>query len=233
MIDDMATAETRTHILDAAERLFAERGYRGTSVRAITDNAGVNLAAVGYHFGSKSELLAAVARRATDPITAAQSAALDRLLDRHEDPSVTELVEAFALPLLTAMGADAHSDTSGSAGSKGGADSDASAVAAANVRTSRLIAMILTDPASEVRGWTGPAEDTVRERFYSAFARALPDLSPEELWFRMRGIAAVVTIDRVDFHNRDPRAAAHSATASGNRWAIGFLAAALSAPPSP
>ena len=64
----MAPPDTRTRILDAAEHLFAERGFRGTSVRAITDLAGANLAAVGYHFGSKAELLASVIRRVTEPI---------------------------------------------------------------------------------------------------------------------------------------------------------------------
>ena len=47
----MAPPDTRTRILDAAERLFAERGFRGASVRAITDLAGANLAAVGYQIG--------------------------------------------------------------------------------------------------------------------------------------------------------------------------------------
>ncbi|MEK8169636.1 helix-turn-helix domain-containing protein [Streptomyces sp. M19] len=78
----MATPDTRTQILDAAEHLFAEHGYRGTSIRAITKLAGANLAAVGYHFGSKAELMAAVARRVVEPITAAQCAGLDKLLAR-------------------------------------------------------------------------------------------------------------------------------------------------------
>ena len=77
----MAPSDTRTQILDAAERLFAERGFRGTSVRAITDSAGANLAAVGYHFGSKAELLTAVIRRVIEPITAAQGAGLDHAAD--------------------------------------------------------------------------------------------------------------------------------------------------------
>src|SRR5277367_7030011 len=161
----MAPPDTRTRILDAAEHLFAERGFRGTSVRAITDLAGANLAAVGYHFGSKAELLAAVARRVIEPINAAQCAGLDRLLARTPDPSAAELVEAFAGPLFDEM----------PAGDEGGA------------RTSRLIVTIITDPAEEMRNWTGPAGDTVRDRYQEAFARALPSLSPEELWFRMRG----------------------------------------------
>ena len=96
----MAPSDTRTQILDAAERLFAERGFRGTSIRAITDLAGANLAAVGYHFGSKAQLVAAAIRRVTEPIIAEQPARLDRLLARTPDPAVAELVEAFAGPLL-------------------------------------------------------------------------------------------------------------------------------------
>ena len=61
---------------------------------------------------------------------------------------------------------------------------------------------ILSDPAEEVRSWTGPAEDAVRDRYLAAFERALPGLSPEELWFRIRGVLAVAAVDRVEAHNR-------------------------------
>jgi AcrR family transcriptional regulator len=207
----MASLDTRTQILDAAERLFAERGYRGASIRAITDLAGANLAAVGYHFGSKAELLGAVARRVIEPVNAAQCAGLDRLLARTQDPPVAELVEAFAGPLFDEM----------PAGGEGGA------------RTSRLIVTMITDPAEEVRGWTGSAEDTVRDRYFAAFGRALPGLSPAELFFRMRGILAVVAVDRVEAGRRRPPASlAPVAGEAARRWAITFLAAAMSAPPT-
>ncbi|MFB9508355.1 TetR/AcrR family transcriptional regulator [Streptomyces aurantiacus] len=208
----MGPPDTRTQILDAAERLFAEHGYRGASIRAITDLAGANLAAVGYHFGSKAELMAAVVRRVVEPINAAQCAGLDRLLARTPDPSVAELVEAFAGPMFDGM----------TAGDEGGA------------RTSRLIVTILSDPAEEVRSWTGAAEATFRDRYLAAFERALPGLSPGELWFRMRGILAVTAVDRVDVHNR-PTPDCVSPAAEGEaarRWAITFLAAAMSAPPT-
>ena len=51
---------TREGILDAAERLFAERGVEGTSVRDITGAAAANLGAINYHFGTKQELVAQV-----------------------------------------------------------------------------------------------------------------------------------------------------------------------------
>ena len=59
---------TRERILDAAGRLFAERGFDGTSLRAITTAAGVNLAAVHYHLGSKEALLAAIVARHAEPV---------------------------------------------------------------------------------------------------------------------------------------------------------------------
>ena len=52
--------ETKTRILDAAERLFAQDGIKATSLRAITEAAAANLAAVNYHFGSKEALVHAV-----------------------------------------------------------------------------------------------------------------------------------------------------------------------------
>jgi AcrR family transcriptional regulator len=54
----MATDTTRTSILNAAERLYAERGFGDVTLRDIVAEAGVNLAAVNYHFGSKDELIA-------------------------------------------------------------------------------------------------------------------------------------------------------------------------------
>ncbi len=206
----MAPSDTRTQLLDAAERLFAERGFPGTSVRAIADLAGANLAAVGYHFGSKADLLAAVVRRVIEPITAAQTAGLDRLLARTPDPQVTDLVEAFAGPLFDEM----------PAGDEGGA------------RTSRLIVRIIGDPSEEMRTWTGSAEDAVRDRYLAAFGRALPGLSEEELWFRIRGMLAVTAVDRVEVHSRPRTGLSPVAGEPARHWAITFLAAAMSAPPT-
>ena len=56
----MSQSDTVQRILDAAEVLFAQKGFAETSLRAITSRAGVNLAAVNYHFGSKEALIQAV-----------------------------------------------------------------------------------------------------------------------------------------------------------------------------
>ena len=54
----MPTDQTRTAILNAAERLYADRGFADVTLRDIVAAADVNLAAVNYHFGSKDELIA-------------------------------------------------------------------------------------------------------------------------------------------------------------------------------
>jgi AcrR family transcriptional regulator len=54
----MASDQTRTAILNAAERLYADRGFGDVTLRDIVAAADVNLAAVNYHFGSKDELIA-------------------------------------------------------------------------------------------------------------------------------------------------------------------------------
>src|SRR3982750_849200 len=60
--------DTKTRILDAAESLFMEHGFEATSLRQLTSAAGVNLAAVNYHFGSKEELFKGVLTRRLDPM---------------------------------------------------------------------------------------------------------------------------------------------------------------------
>jgi AcrR family transcriptional regulator len=68
---------TKLRILDAAERLFARRGIEATSLRMITTEAEVNLAAVNYHFQSKEALMHAVIARRLDPINRQRLAMLD------------------------------------------------------------------------------------------------------------------------------------------------------------
>ena len=72
----MAT-DTKDRILDAAERLFADKGYSATSLRDITQEAEVNLAAVNYHFGSKEALLTALLERRLDPVNRKRLELLD------------------------------------------------------------------------------------------------------------------------------------------------------------
>ena len=87
--------DTRERILDAAERLFAERGVDGTTLHEIHLASGQrNKAAVHYHFGDKRSLLRAVLTRRMRGIAERGNALLDELEARADPPTLQELIEA-------------------------------------------------------------------------------------------------------------------------------------------
>ena len=150
---------TRTRILDAAEELFMQHGFEGTSMRQLTARAQVNLAAVNYHFGSKDALIEAVFRRRLDPMNAERIAALDRL----QDLSPENIIRAFIGPSLRLI-EDA----------KGGGRNFI-----------RLLGRTYTEPAKELRVLSGSMYAPTRERYKAALERALPQMPKDELVWRM------------------------------------------------
>lgn len=89
--------DTKSRILDAAEKLFGKNGFDATSLRDITAEAQVNLAAVNYHFQSKESLIDAVLARRIEPVSRQRMEMLDAA-GLH--PTVEKILEAFLMPLL-------------------------------------------------------------------------------------------------------------------------------------
>ena len=100
----MTQIDTKEALLDQAEALFAKQGYKGTSLRQITAGAGVNLAAVSYHFGSKEGLVAAVIARRLVPLNEQRRARIEETLARSRaesrPPAASEVLLAFIEPTL-------------------------------------------------------------------------------------------------------------------------------------
>jgi len=94
--------DTKERILDTAERLFSEQGYAATSLRSIIAGAGVNLAAVHYHFHSKEALLEAVILRRSVPANRERLALLDQFQNEAgaNPPPLEKVIEAFVAPTL-------------------------------------------------------------------------------------------------------------------------------------
>src|SRR3984957_15832241 len=92
----------KERILDAAERLFARHGFYGISVRDITEEAGVDVALVSYHFGGKRELFAAVFQRRAELLNPERLAMLEevRRAALPGVPTLEDIVNAFTYPLL-------------------------------------------------------------------------------------------------------------------------------------
>ncbi|MBI2306980.1 MAG: TetR/AcrR family transcriptional regulator [Rhodocyclales bacterium] len=200
MSETKTQSDTRERILDAAERLFMESGYEGTSMRMITGAAEVNLAAVNYHFGSKEALLREVFRRRLAWLNRERLRLLDDLEAQAKGeplkPSV--ILEAFFGTLLQ-MGSDE---------SLGG------------MTFLRLLGRTLTEPADFIRTFFAGEYAEVVERYKRALFRALPDVPHEEIIWRFHlmlgamsyAIAGtdalqVVTGCELDLNNEGPRAA--------------------------
>lgn len=158
----MPSEETRVRILDASEPLFAEQGYSATSMRQIITKAGVNSAAIHYHFGSKQELFVAVVTRRLEPVTAERLRRLDHLEQQADGASipVESIFEALIEPALSTSLDPDH-----------------------GVIWVKLLARFRTEPGDQ---WadTNPLQQEVLSRFLAAFALALPHLPESELKYR-------------------------------------------------
>ena len=151
------TGDTQDRILDAAEQLFVERGYSATSLRAIANEAEVNLAATNYHFGTKEGLLAAVIHRHMHPVNEERIKRLSTLEESGHLPTLRSTLEALFYPLVDNL---------------------------PNERLPAVMGRILSEPESLTRPIITEAVAEVAIRFQTALSRALPKLSPEELAWR-------------------------------------------------
>jgi AcrR family transcriptional regulator len=157
--------DTRQRLLDAAEVLFAERGMAGTALRAVTAAAGVNLAAVNYHFGGKEQLLEAVVSRRIQPVNAERLRRLDELEATAGDGAVplVELVRALLEPMVRARH-QMHDEAA---------------------LFPRLMGRLLTESGACVHALIGEQFQEVAARFTRALGQALPHLSPAEVLWRL------------------------------------------------
>ena len=160
---------TREQIVDAAEVLFAENGYNGTSLRQITERAGANIAAVNYHFGSKENLLIEILDRVVVPINARRLVLLDHL-ERQGTPDIRQVLEAFLLPDLRTL----------------------KELRQRNPALPRFVARMYSENTELMRPIMGQQFETIGRRFGSAIATALPNLSAEEIGWRLQCIVGIV-----------------------------------------
>ncbi|MCI0678472.1 MAG: TetR family transcriptional regulator [Actinobacteria bacterium] len=161
--------DTRQRIIETAEVLFAQHGYEATSLRQLTDIAGVNIAAVNYHFGSKEKLLTAVLDRVVQPITDQRLEMLDTL-EAEGEPSVRQLLTAFLQPDLDAI----------------------SALRSRHPDLPRFVSRMYSEGSELMGRIMGRQFADIQRRFYASFRRALPELDEEELGWRMHCIVGIV-----------------------------------------
>jgi AcrR family transcriptional regulator len=163
-----SSGSTKERILGAAELLFAQRGFDGASLRQLTAAAGVNLAAVNYHFGSKEKLVEEVFRRRLDSLNARRLEALAKVAG-HADTTLEQVLAAYIRPAL-----DLSHEDNGSI-------------------FMRVLARAFAEHDDTLRQFLSENYGHVMRQFTAEFARLLPQLSKPELYWRIDLVSGALT----------------------------------------
>jgi AcrR family transcriptional regulator len=150
--------QTKDRILNAAERLFSERGIDGVSMREIAAAAGVQLALISYYFRSKEGLYRSVFHRRIDPISNERLSKLRDLMARKTPPpTIEEVLDALARPWVELRE------------KRGG------------LLYTRLIAREVGDPREGSRGIVKDMLDPIALKFIAAMGEVLPNHPRSEI----------------------------------------------------
>lgn len=145
--------QTADAILDAAEAVFSELGFAGATTRAIAEMAGVNLALIHYHFGTKEQLFDAAFSRRSDEINALRGQRLAALMAR-PDPTLEEMLDCFLRPSVQ-IGRGANHG---------------------NYQFSRLLANVAAGTDDRSRRLTSRQFDAIAREFIAAMQVVVPGL---------------------------------------------------------
>src|SRR5271165_2680555 len=168
-----AKRTSKDKLMDAAERLFARQGFHGASLRDITAAAGVDLALVNYHFGTKKRLLEAVLERRGQVLNEERLRRLAevRLRAAPRAPSTEAVVGAFLDPILDRLahaGPGWHNYFS-------------------------LIAFVNNSPEFG-RTLMGKTFDGVVREFIQAVMASLPQAAPEDIFWGYNFLTGALTL---------------------------------------
>lgn len=165
---------TKQRILAAAEELFAQHGFAGASLRRVTAAAKVNLAAVNYHFGSKENLIEEVFRRRLDDLSAQRMQRLSAIKGQ-AGTQLEDVLDAFIRPAL-----EQTLDRHGSA-------------------FVRVMARAYAEEDERLRRFLSDNYGHVLKQFAAEFARLLPQLDKEELYWRIDIVVGAITYAMAGF----------------------------------
>ena len=163
-----SSKSTKERILGAAEVLFAQRGFEAASLRQLTAAAGVNLAAVNYHFGSKDKLVEQVFKRRLDTLNARRMAALAQIAGA-PGTTLEDVLDAYIRPAL-----DLSHDDSGAL-------------------FMRVLARAFAEHDDVLRQFLSENYGHVMRQFTAEFARLLPQLDKPELYWRIDLVTGALT----------------------------------------
>ncbi|MPT47128.1 MAG: TetR/AcrR family transcriptional regulator [Sphingobium sp.] len=151
---------SRQRFLSAADHVYIREGYDGTTIRAITAEAGTSLARLNRHWEGKKDLFQEVFSRHFGAIHTAQNEGFDALEERDGSTSlVSDIVSAFFSPALNGARADDDARIS-----------------------HQVYCRALTDPSAEASELVAPLVEDIRARLISKLKMALPDLDEQSFF---------------------------------------------------
>lgn len=208
----MAQHDTVERILDVAEILFAEKGFAETSLRLITSKAGVNLAAVNYHFGSKKSLIQAVFARFLGPLCVSLEAELEYCSAADQPAWTVELLLDLLVEQILAVKPRSGNDLS---------------------IFMRLLGLAFSQSQGHLRRYLNEMYGKVFSQYMLLLRAAAPEVQPIEFFWRahfmvgaaafsMSGLKALRAIAETEYQ-------VHLNTEQVLRLMVPFLAAGLRA----
>lgn len=166
-----AAISTKEALMDAAETLLAQHGVAGASARDITKEAGANLGAINYHFGSKDNLVLEVFARRMRPMNKERIEQLDALEKAAgpEGPKLEQILEVLVRPVVEARESQGK-----------------------EFEVMQLICRGFQEPNTAVKAFLEREFAEIAQRFEEAVLRAVPGLAPEEVYWRMKFLAGAM-----------------------------------------
>ncbi|MBO0793099.1 MAG: TetR/AcrR family transcriptional regulator [Ktedonobacteraceae bacterium] len=199
---------TKEIIIEAAEQLFATYGFAATSLRQITATAGVNLAAVNYHFRSKAALIDMVLQRMLVPLAEARLHNLERITAEATIPSLEEALRAYYLPFFELL--DNRS--------------------AVGQRYRQIFGRLANESNEEIRKSVAHYLTPVIEQYFSLLQQIVPHLSPDEFAWRFRAMHEIAATHFVETIIPAPLPGSTNSLSEASEqsfsWAMTYLAAA-------
>jgi AcrR family transcriptional regulator len=155
----------KLRLVEAAEKLFAEKGFEAVSVRDITKEAGANVAAVNYHFGSRDGLVVAVMSRYLTPVNQERLTRLEKA-EKNPKLDLEEILSAYIKPLVEQVGRSELSEK----------------------LYCKLLGRVFGEQGVSLPGEIEYQMKNVVERFVRTLSKVLPGFTTEELVWRLHFI---------------------------------------------
>ncbi len=207
---------TRELILEKAEELFAAKGIEGASIRDITAAAGVNLAAINYHFETKEGLVKALFISRMEPMEQRRRLLLDAVEEKARQSckplTIEAVMEAFILPMLE-QGYHKRG----------------------NQAFFKMLGRSFGEPNKQIHELVRKHADETRRRFDAALISIFPHLQPEELFWKINFTMGAVHHSLLTFAHvasLRQKPAYHPTLEDMMRWLIPYVSAGFQASPS-